>query len=179
MTPLRKNLVITTILSLCCFSALGATVHYFGSGPIGASGTFVTTVTKTPYQVPASLYFASLSMSMTSSAESLLEQTVGTSSTSTPMIGATSGTLQLLYAYSTSLDGTLNIYNNTAGSGSAAASVSMLAGVPYEWDYLTSGVTAALNLTNTRSISFAAGTTVNGGTTTVSSTQLTAVGLYP
>ena len=175
----RKALAITALITLLTVAAGAGYVARYGSGLRGTSGTFVTTVTKQPYQVPASLYFQSLSVSMTSSAESLLEQSVTGGSASTPMIGATGGTLQLLYAYSTTLDGTLSIFNNTAGTGSAAKSVVMTAGTPYQWDYLTSGVTAALNLANTNSITFTAGTTAYGATTATTSTNLTAVGLYP
>lgn len=157
----------------------GVKIRRFGSGLLGASGTFVTTVTKGAYQSPASVYFGTISNSFTSSAESLLQQSLNASTSSAPMVSASSGTLQMLYAYSTSLDGTLNICNNLAGTGARVTGVNMVAGVPYSWDYLTSGVTTTLNLTAGSSCVFVAGATANGGTTSATSTNITAVGLYP
>ena len=178
--PLRLAILIPVLLFLC---GLGycQIVKHFGSGPIGASGNFVTTVSKQPYQSPATTYFQPLSVSMTSSFTQLLESNqVAAGGTSSVMNGAASGgTNQFLYAYSTTLDGTLNIYSNTYGTGASAAHVSMTAGVPYEWDYLTSGVTATLNLSNTNSMSFTAGSLANGATTSATATNITAVGLFP
>lgn len=176
--PLRLAILIPVLLFLCGVGYCQL-VKKFGSGPIGATGTFVTTISKQPYQAPASVYFQSLSQSMTSSAESLLQQSLAASSTSSPMVAASSGTLQLLYFYTTALDGTANIVANTAGTGAVVAHVSMTAGVPYQWDYLTSGVSTTLNLTSGSSVVFVAGNTVSGGTTAITSTSITGVGLYP
>lgn len=181
MTPLRKQLLVTAAISLTAFASLGATIRHYGNGPIGVGGAFVTTISKQAYQIPATTYFQAVSTSMTSSFTQLLESnSLSAGSTSSVMNGASSGgTIQMLYAYSTTLDGTLNVYSNTAGTGAAAAHVNVTAGVPYEWDYLTSGVTATLNLSNTNSLSFVAGSLANGATTSQTATNITAVGLYP
>lgn len=175
----RKALLISAMLTTLIFTAGAGYVKHFGLGDTTATGTFVTTVTKVVNQSPSTLYFGSTSYSFTSSAESLLEQTVSGGSASSTMTGASSGTMQMLYAYSTTLDGTLSIFNNTAGTGAAAASVAMTARIPYEWDYLTSSGSATLNLTASNSLKFTAGTLSNGLTTSNTATGITAAALYP
>jgi hypothetical protein len=145
---------------------------------LGASGVYVTTINKGAYQTPNSVQFQTLSKSFTSSAVSILDQSVSSGSASSVMTAASSGTMQMLYAYSTTIDGTLNIYNNTAGTGSAANSVTMTAGVPYEWDSITSGTTS-LNLASTNSITFTAGTTTGGLPTSNTTTIVNAAAMYP
>lgn len=178
---IRKALLITASLSLVFFCTLGATIHHFGSGPIGATGTFVTTINKSPYQSPASVYFTSLSKSFTSSSESLLQQTVNSNSASSAMVGTSSGTPQMVYFYSPSLDGTLSLYPNTAGTGSivSGGSVAIVAGVPFEWDYQLSGTTNSLALTSSGSLVFSAGSLAGGLATSNTSTTVVGVSLYP
>ena len=151
-------------------SDLGAT--------LGASGLYTTTITKGAYQYPNSVNFQSLSNSFTSSALSILDQSVSSGSATSVMTAAGSGSMQMLYAYSTTIDGTLSIFNNTAGTGSAAASVAVTAGNPYAWDAVTSGTTA-LMLSPTNSISFTAGTTAGGLATSSTQTTVTAAAMYP
>jgi hypothetical protein len=145
---------------------------------LGAGGQIVTTINKSLAPSPTQFFFTALSKSVTSSAESLYDQTLAASSTSGVITASGTGSMQLLYAYSTTLDGTLSIYNNTAGSGSAAATQLLTAGIPYEWDSGTSGTTA-LNLTTTNSITFAAGTTAGGLASSSTGTTLNAAALYP
>jgi hypothetical protein len=173
--------ILGTVLFLGIGAAYCAAVHHFGSGPLGATGVFVTTISKQPYQLPASVYFQSLSKSFTSSSESLLEQNVNASTAGSAMVGASGGTPQMVYFYSSALDGTLALYPNTAGTGSivSGGSTAITAGIPYEWDYLLSGTTNSLALTSTNSLVFTAGSLASGGTTSVTSTTITAAALYP
>jgi hypothetical protein len=176
--PLRLAILVPLLL-LTLSIGYAQVVKRFGAG-LMATGTFVTTISKQPYQQPASVYFSAVSKSMTSSAESYLAQTVNSGSAATAMTGASGGTMQMLYVSSLSLDGTCTWYNNSAGTGSSTGTpIVITAGVPYEWDYLTSGVAAPFALSSTSSMIFTAGNTVSGGTTTNTSTALTAVGLYP
>ena len=117
-------------------------------------------------------------MSYTSSCESLLDE-IGLASggTSSVMTAAGSGTQQIFYAYSSALDGTLNVFNNTSGTGAAAATVSLTAGQPYEWD--TGSGTTAMMLSGTNSINFVAGTTAGGLVTSTTATTVNAAVLYP
>lgn len=152
--------------------------HVLKAASLGATGVYVTTLSKGAYQTPNSVSFQTLNKSFTSSAVSVLNQTVSASTTSNIMTAASSGTMQMLYAYSTTMDGTLSVFNNTVGTGSAAATVAITAGTPYEWDSLTSGTTA-MNLAGTNSISFSAGTTSGGAATANTQTAITAAALYP
>ena len=145
---------------------------------LGASGLYVTTINKGAYQTPSSVTFETLSKSFTSSAVAVLDQTVSASTASSVLTAASTGSMQMLYAFSPSLDGTLNLYPSTSGTGSVQASVAITAGIPYEWDSLTSGTTAMI-LSSTNSIGFTAGTTNGGNASSNSSTTIYAAGLYP
>ena len=151
----------------------------FGA-PYGASGAIYTTINKSLYPSPNAFSFGSISRSYTSSAESLLDE-VGLASggTSSVMTAAGTGTQQIFYAYSSTLDGVLSVYGNTAGTGAAISggTVALIAGQPYEWD--TGSGTTALNLSTTNSVSFVAGTTAGGLTTTSTATTINAAVLYP
>jgi hypothetical protein len=182
----RKTAVITVFLSLLVFTAFGAAIKHFGSGfgagPFGAgTGVIVTTLSKSAYQNPSTVYFGAVTRSFTSSAESLLQQTVNSGSTSTAMVGASSDTAQMIYFSSSALDGTLGLYPNISGTGSVVSggSVAVTAGAPYQWDYILSGTTNSLALTSTNSLVFTAGTTAGGLTTTATNTSVIGVGLYP
>jgi len=146
---------------------------------LGATGVYVTTVTKGAYQSPSSVQFQQLTKSFTSSAASILDQNVSSGSATAVLLSGGTGAMQMLYGYSTTLDGTLSQFNNTAGTGAAAASVLVTAGIPYEWDSATSG-TAALGLVSgSNSITFSAGTTYGGVGTSNTTTAFNAAALYP
>ena len=57
------------------------------------------------------------------------------------MTAAGTGEMQMLYCYSSALDGTLSVYGNTSGTGSpiSGGTMAITAGQPYEWDSLTFG----------------------------------------
>ena len=150
----------------------------YGAGMYGSSGAIFTTVNKSLYPSPNAFGFGTISMSYTSSCESLLDE-IGLASggTSSVMTAAGSGTQQIFYAYSSALDGTLNVFNNTSGTGAAAATVSLTAGQPYEWD--TGSGTTAMMLSGTNSINFVAGTTAGGLVTSTTATTVNAAVLYP
>ena len=143
----------------------------------GATGQIVTIVNKNLYPSPSAFSFGTISKSYTSSAESLLDQYVASGGTSSVMTASGSGSQQIFYAYSSSLDGTLNIFNNTAGTGAAANTIALTAGQPYEWD--TGSGTTTMMLAGTNSISFVAGTTAGGLTTSSTATTVNAAALYP
>src|SRR5208337_3461760 len=84
---------------------------------IGATGIYVTTVTKGAYQSPNSVTFQQLTKTFTSSAASIVDQNVSSGSSSSILPAGGTGAMQMLYAYSTTLDGTLSQFNNTAGTG--------------------------------------------------------------
>ncbi len=142
------------------------------------AGLYVTTISKGAYQSPSSVSFQSLSKSFTSSAVAILDQTVSSGTASSVMTAAGTGGMQMFYAYSSALDGTLSVYNNTAGTGSAASTVPMTAGQPYEWDSLTSG-TSSITLSSTNSVTFTPGTTSGGLSTSTTATNVLATALYP
>jgi hypothetical protein len=147
-------------------------------GPLSANPLYVTTINKGAFQTPTSVYFQTLSKSFSSSTISILDQNVSSGSASGIMTSGGSGSMQMLYAYSTTLDGTLSVFNNTYGSGSTVGTAVVNAGVPYEWDSLTSGTTTLI-VSPTNSLSFTAGTTNNGVPTPASSTVFNAAALYP
>ena len=145
---------------------------------LSATGSIVTTINKSLYPSPSAFSFGTISKSYTSSAESLLDQvTLASGGTSSVMTAAGSGTQQIFYAYSSTLDGTLNIFNNTAGTGVPANTIALTAGQPYEWDQ-GSGTTTMM-LAGTNSISFVAGTTAGGLSTSSTATTVQAAALYP
>jgi hypothetical protein len=148
---------------------------------LGASGQVVTTVNKSVSPSPGAFYYSALSKSFTSSVNSVFDQgLIGAGTTSGIMTASGTGSMQFLYAYSSALDGTLSIYGNTSGTGSAISggTLALTAGVPYEWDSATSGATA-LMLASSNSISFTAGTTAGGLATSTTSTTFNASALYP
>ena len=142
------------------------------------TGLYVTTISKGAYQSPSSVSFQSLSKSFTSSAVAILDQTVSSGTASSVMTAAGTGGMQMFYAYSSALDGTLSVYNNTAGTGSAASTVAVTAGTPYEWDSVTSG-TSSITLSSTNSVTFTPGTTSGGLSTSTTATNVLATALYP
>jgi len=142
------------------------------------TGLYVTTISKGAYQSPSSVSFQSLSTSFTSSAVAILDQTVSSGTASSVMTAAGTGGMQMFYAYSSALDGTLSVYNNTAGTGSAASTVAVTAGIPYEWDSVTSG-TSSITLSSTNSVTFTPGTTSGGLSTSTTATNVLATALYP
>jgi hypothetical protein len=142
------------------------------------AGLYVTTISKGAYQSPSSVSFQSLSQSFTSSAVSILDQTVSSGTASSVMTAAGTGGMQMFYVYSSALDGTLSVYSNTAGTGTAASTVAVTAGQPYEWDSLTSGTTSIV-LSSTNSVTFTPGTTSGGLSTSTTATNVLATALYP
>ena len=144
------------------------------------AGLYVTTISKGAYQSPSSVSFQSLSKSFTSSAVAILDQSVSSGTASSVMIAAGTGGMQMFYCYSSALDGTLSVYGNTSGTGSAISggTMAITAGQPYEWDSLTSGTTSIV-LSSTNSVTFTPGTTSGGLSTSTTATNVLATALYP
>jgi len=148
---------------------------------LGAGGQVVTTINKAASPSPEPFFYTALSKSFTSSANSVFDQGgIGAGTTSGVMTASGTGGMQFLYAYSSALDGTLSVFGNTAGTGSAISggTLAMTAGVPYEWDSATSGTTA-LMMASSNSITFTAGTTAGGLATSTTATSFNASALYP
>jgi hypothetical protein len=110
----------------------------------------------------------------------ILDQTVSSGTASSVMTAAGTGGMQMFYCYSSALDGTLSVYGNTSGTGSAISggTMAITAGQPYEWDSLTSG-TSSIILTGTNSITFTPGTTSGSLSTSTTATNVLATALYP
>ena len=186
LIPIAVSLALLPVLMLCILgagkpdAAAQPAFRVLRGSDLGAAGVYRTTINKGAYQSPSSVQFYSLSQSFTSSACSVLQQTVSSGSATSLMTAASPGDMQMLYVYSSGLDGVLTIYDNTAGTGSAISggTVAITAGNPYEWDALTSG-TSSLMLSPTNSMAFTAGTTAGGLTTSTTQTSVTAAALYP
>jgi len=147
-----------TILALAC-------VLLCGAGLLFAAGNVTTTINKTCSQY--GLPFASSPYTITGSQYPPGEFSVsyGTAQLLNDGVGSVMvANCQMLYVLCDSLDCTAAFYANSAGTGSTltvsgGTSLSLQAGIPYEWD--TSAGTCPVTA-NWSSLKITAGTTAQG-----------------
>ncbi len=130
---------------------------------LGSGNAVTTTVQK--YVSQSGLQFYPLVLTISGSQAPYAELQVSSGSTQTLSDGignVTKANLQMLYIATDSLDCTLSCGTTTA-FGTSAGTLSILQGIPFEWD---SGSGGTLGLSDWKSFSITAGTsgTTSGGT---------------